>query len=544
MKIKVLPPKSKTPLAGNPSFILVQDNWNDFGFKTQYDLHYLSDDGCEFIGAVKILKAGQTSGDGLLLDGDFQSLGQDYCSIGQSLDYYERLAGLPRDFRDYLLRSINDVVFYPEISKKFSSEVGWKTSLFRDFQENDEFILLARSLLSRDYTSLPAEDLAFSFSLPDWTKPLSLDFTPPSAPLHRGGRKVQELPSRMAVIIGRNGSGKSTLLARFARIAHASLKDRRRKSLKRVGEIVPDGIGFPRIITVSYSAFDSFQLPGVNPEEREQIIKDVQNGEGRFYYVGLRDIVGELSEDLSRNKILNDDPIVSSTDDRMKSNILKSLDVMAEEFCRNVRQIYASDRDDLLGLSLRKLSRESSIADIWDDYCEFGFEDDGLHEKFMSWSTGHKISLHLITSLVAYCIPRSIVLIDEPETHLHPPLLAALMHAIRLILRRTKSFAIVATHSPVVVQETMAKHVHVVSRVGSVTDIRPASIETFGENVGAITSEIFGLHVESTDYHDVLLKLAIKFKSLEVIESLFGFGLSLQARAYVMSLLVDNSADN
>ncbi|MBW6100166.1 ATP-binding protein [Escherichia coli] len=52
---------------------------------------------------------------------------------------------------------------------------------------------------------------------------------------------------------------------------------------------------------------------------------------------------------------------------------------------------------------------------------------------------------------------RCLVLFDEPETHLHPPLLAVLMSALRIVLNEVDAFAIVATHSPVVVQETLSK---------------------------------------------------------------------------------------
>ncbi len=145
--------------------------------------------------------------------------------------------------------------------------------------------------------------------------------------------------------------------------------------------------------------------------------------------------------------------------------------------------------------------------------------------------------MHAVASLVAYTEPKSIVLIDEPESHLHPPLLASLMHAIRLILHENDAFGVVATHSPVVVQETLARHIAIVRRSGTEVRIFPSRIETYGESIGEITNEIFGLTADATDFHKALSRLVDAGLSLDSIESLFDHGLSLQARAYVMTRL-------
>src|SRR5690606_23174970 len=113
---------------------------------------------------------------------------------------------------------------------------------------------------------------------------------------------------------------------------------------------------------------------------------------------------------------------------------------------------------------------------------------------FIGWSTGLKIVMHAIVTLVARTERKSIVLIDEPESHLHPPLLAAYMHAVRLVLETNDAFAVIATHSPVVVQETLGRHVSIVSRIEDDVTILPPRIETYGESIGEITDEIFRLH--------------------------------------------------
>ena len=89
-----------------------------------------------------------------------------------------------------------------------------------------------------------------------------------------------------------------------------------------------------------------------------------------------------------------------------------------------------------------------------------------------------------------------------------------------------------------VLQETLAKHVIVIRRVGDSTDIQSTGIETFGESVGAITSDVFGLNSQITDFHKTLDEIMLVTPSLADIDYLFRpHGLSSQARAYVMSQL-------
>lgn len=536
-----------------PTFVLQQDRWDDHGFKTQYSLWFIDkaqdDSGLNqtHIGEVKILKLGQKESAGSLLTDDFDTLDEAYCSIGQSLDYYERLAELGQTRRDEALFGLRDIVKFPDFGESFRSEAGWNTSLFRNFSENDEFILLARSLLSGDYTSLPADDLQFSFQTTALEAPISFNFTAPNIPKFSGWLEEQNpMPSRISVLIGRNGSGKSTLLARLARVAHGSTSNRMTTPLNALGEIKPTGIGFPRIVTISYSAFDSFKLPGVTRIEQEQIVKDLDRGDGRFIFCGLRDIAEELRHELGEtSQIELDQTDTAAVDqDRMHNTLLKPINKLADEFVQTLERIVQKNRRTLFDSALEDILSDSSFNELR-GITLLGLQTNNPKDIFMSWSTGHKIVMQIVSSMAAHAEPRSLVLIDEPETHLHPPLLAALMHAIRNILAQTKAFAIVATHSPVVLQETLSRHVHVVCREGQSTTVRPLSIETFGENIGTVTSEVFGLNSEVTDFHKILDILVGSNISLNEIEDIFQEGgLSFQARAYVMSAIAAPQAES
>ena len=543
MEFQVLPPRTSPDYKKEEKFALIQNNWNDFSFETQYSLIYLGpphDRAHNLIGTVKILKKGQTSSDPLQLHNDFNYLDDSFISVGQSLDYYERISSLDDSLKTQLLESLNDFVYNPDLGVEFRNEAGWFTSLFRYFDENDSFLLTASSLLNHNFESLQSKDLKFSFQVPGWDNEINLDYSLPDY-VNLVGGITHPLPSRIISIIGRNGSGKSTLLAKIARVAYASLKDRQSGTFDAVGKIKPERIVFPRIITVSYSAFDSFRLPGLKPtiegeaDERAQIVKEIKEGIGRFVFCGLRDVSAELDSALQSESFIG--PSVQLPD-RVQATLLKPVERLAEEFHNTLILVKGSGASRILDRALSCIASDPSFSSHRHILTTDQLLSNGPQELFMGWSTGHKIVIHIITKLAAHTTQSSLVLIDEPETHLHPPLLAAMMHAVRIILATKKAFAIVATHSPVVLQETVAAHTYIIKREGNITKIAPPTKETFGENIGTLTGETFGLNTRGADFHAILDQLISSHPNLEVIEYFFQpHGLSMQARAYVMSQL-------
>lgn len=523
------------PRQSSASFALRRDNWNDYGFNTLYQLYKIAPTGeHDLIGDVKILKRGQKASDTLQLPvGLLERLDDSFCSVGQDYDYYERLAGLDPTVRDDVLGALRDIVRFPGLRSQFNQEEGWSTSLFRYLREDQDFFTLAQVLLERDYSALPSDNLEFQFQPAGWDAPVAFDFTPipqvgagpPSWPKPR--EPTYPLPSRAIAVIGRNGSGKSTLLAKLARVAFASRSARDAKEYKAIGAITPSGLGFTRVVTISYSAFDSFEVPGISRQERLQLVKELEEGSGRYVFCGLRDIAAEEREV---------DTDTQNTGDRRPNTRLKQLGELADEFARLIELLSSGSRFEEFARAAKPLLLEPSFASFGHATIA-GLLGEDPRAAFLSWSTGHKIVMHVAASLAAHIQSRSLVLFDEPETHLHPPLLAALMHTLRNLLVARQAFAIIATHSPVVLQETLARHVLVVRRSADTVVTEIASLETFGENTGTITHEVFGLSSETTDYHRQLDELIGAYKTLDAIEERFDQGLSHQARAYVMSKL-------
>ena len=538
---KVVPPRTKNVTVVRPRFVLEQDNWNDYSFHTQYLLFYYAEtrEGSEdvtLIGAVKILRIGQKSTDGLLINSDFESLDDQFCSVGQSLDYYERIRELG-EVGTRVMGALRDVVSMPELVEKFGKEEGWKTSLFRDqSDEGARFLFLAEGLVSGHYAKAPEDQQSFTFTVVGWQSPLVVD----TKSGERWSFVENCLPERVNILVGRNGTGKSTLLARLARVGFSSPAERAEPPIKNLGKLEPEGVGFPRVVTVAFSPFDSFKLPGSDDRNRVQIAKDMQRGVGRFSFIGLRDFVAEinLASQEPQVLVLGESALV----DRVTQTRLKSIEHLTDEFIGFRKKITAKNRQMILTAALNKL-KEGVFSDGWVEILQ-SHSEAGAREWFLMCSTGHKIALLVVFGLVANLEPNSLVLIDEPETHLHPPLLSAMMHALRRILEEYEASAVVATHSPVVVQESLARHVHVVRREGEMTTVTPVSTETFGENIGLITAQVFGMESNVTDFHEVLDKLISKYKSIEKIEALFKDGvMSHQARSYVLVRLSNKAPD-
>ena len=173
--------------------------------------------------------------------------------------------------------------------------------LFRDTPalEQQRFLADAMALLSGDFSELADLSQAFVFHIDETSIEFDFDFPVPGRlRFYAASESIASRLRRVIVLVGRNGSGKSTLLSRIAHLAYASPRERGDKELSAIGRFSPPAIGFVKVITVSYSAFDSFSVPGTREHDLRQLAKEVEKSEGRFVYCGLRDIVAEVRDDI------------------------------------------------------------------------------------------------------------------------------------------------------------------------------------------------------------------------------------------------------
>ncbi|KQX06763.1 MULTISPECIES: AAA family ATPase [unclassified Leifsonia] len=468
--------------------ILRRDDWDDFGFKTLFEVQVFLPRGDAIdLGSVKVIRAGQQEGRTHFEASEFTSLDEQYCSLGQDIEYYEKLSTLPKRERATYLSAMRDAATNAMVAARFELEDGWSTSLLR-FGAAEHALATAPLLFGDNARTLrPSTFWHFSSELD-----LNLQFTFDDSGV---------LPGRCKVLIGYNGVGKTRLLAEIAR-------DVSKVGLGRQGRRHRE-MTFGSVVAVSYSAFDHFELPRSFPGIDSDLFQpDESSSTTRFGYTycGLRRL-----------------------QDGRASQELKSLDELDAEV---IEAFQSACKRDLTPLreALVELEQDPSFGRAGLRLSAWISDREPPREVLGRLSAGQKIVINIIVQLAAHLRMQSLVLVDEPETHLHPPMLAALLRAIQRLLGNFDSFAIVATHSPVVLQEVPAKDVQVLERFGGVVRVLNPRMETFGAGLGELTQEVFGLDNTVSDYRARIRTLASEM-DIDQIEAMFPMGLSTQARA-------------
>ena len=289
------------------------------------------------------------------------------------------------------------------------------------------------------------------------------------------------LPNRINAIIGKNGTGKTQILAKIGAVASGYEKGKGQN-------FIPVRPSFSKIIAVSYSVFDEFDRPSGNGETFS------------YKYCGIRD----------------------------KKNMIVSNAELRQSISNNLNKI-----------------RKRAKLELWHELMTeiLGTYQDKILESLMNHesvnlSSGQSLILLTMTDLIAHIENESLVLFDEPENHLHPNALSNLIRVFNKILEEFDSYAIISTHSSIVVQEIPAKFIKVIERHGNVPFVRKLHIESFGENLTNITNEIFDVSSSESNYKVVLNKLS-KTMSYESIIELFENELSYNAVIYLNKLFRD-----
>lgn len=504
-----------------PYVVLERDNWDDFHYKTTFTAELsLSENETIDLGSLKILKIDQTKGFTPMPKQPFQELGPEYCSLGQDVSYYEKLFKAGRAVYQPYLKGLSDVAYDDKIKAKFENLEGFKVSLSR-FGGAERTISDAVRLFRRVTPSVPRQSQGFVVQFKTTLAENANSFL-----IKFDFRRKAKLPHRMNVLIGYNGTGKTRLLSNLAIVASGYGYGNKEDMLnKRAGRFVGNPPPFNTVVVVSYSAFDTFVIPGQTEIEKARLQE-----EGRIFsyvYCGLRELASEGKNQQGQVYRLR-------TPAETEAEFLSSLRRVRE--ANRLNSLIEILRPMLLDPSFQRIG----LTKLYSDYNPRN--EKGLAELFRGLSSGHKVVLKIIIDLTAHVDDSqpTLILIDEPETHLHPPLLAAFLKSVRACLDEFDAYAIVATHSPVVLQETPSRFVHVLRRIGDQSAVASPSIETFGENIGVITQDVFNLDDGSTDWHDTLRWLA-KHQSLNEIEDTFEHRLGFGPKSYVISLQEENS---
>lgn len=464
-----------------PCIVYLVDNWDDYNFKTLYHLCLFKKGGDKAVlGDVKILQATNPS---TKIPDSFSSLDSEFFSLGQDLEYYENMRKhLPRTHLK-VLGTLNDVVVKPQLLDEIETSSGFRNSLIRF---NDAKLALRDGLAKLEERPL-VKGYKFDYSgkIPGAEVGVSInvDLQPDDT-----------VPGRIFAIIGRNGVGKTQFLAKLAR----DLATTKRVSMETVSQVesafMPARPLFSRVIALSFSAFDKFQRP-----EPEKFFS--------YIYCGVRDDSGGLSRRALEAKHL----------DYLKRIVEQNREDQWEQHIANVMD--APNKTVSINRHIEELEQNLTP----------------------SMSSGQSILAYFISAALAYLKEGSLVIFDEPEIHLHPNAVALLMQTLQALLKEFNSYAIIATHSPVVIQEVPRKRVIRFEREGNITSAHSLGQESFGENIAELTRIVFETVEIPNFYKKTLQALATKHDFATVSE-MFDDQLSLHATAYLASLYEDGNA--
>ncbi|MCV7143099.1 ATP-binding protein [Mycolicibacterium fortuitum] len=345
---------------------------------------------------------------------------------------------------------------------------------------------------------------SFSYHSPEFDR-----YGAPTSPCRLDFEVIPQANPRtnVHVLIGPNGVGKSFTLNDIATaLARPGSSAGKIEFHQRADRLLASS--FANVVSVTYSAFDAFE-----PPRRQSTAKDAIH----YKYVGLK--------------------TVASTEKSPPS--LKDHVALAQEFGSSLKNVVDAQHLERWRRYVALLTSDPLFAENVDRMMNVSSDDfrETARKLFGQLSSGHKIVLLILTRLVETVDEATLVLIDEPESHLHPPLLSAFMSALTELLEDRNGVAIIATHSPVVVQEVPSNCVWKLFGSGSALTAQQSVVETYGENVGTLTQEIFGLEVTKSGFHRVLGEAVQEGGTYEQILAKFDHRLGAEARALLQSMI-------
>lgn len=488
---------------------LVENNWDDYGYSTLHNLFVFDLEGTKYeIGWVKI---GQFPGPKVKnttkLSRTFEELDEKYFSLGQDESYYENLIKLGAQIRDLVLKGLRDLAANPDIWIRARGLPVTQESLLRNVSEKSvegQFRRMAQGgarLTSYHFTyKMPKRSASNQSPIS-----LSFDVLPESFP-----------PTNIHVLIGQNGVGKTYMLNQMTHALVAGKAVARQSGVFVMEDSDNQSKPFASLVSVTFSAFDPF-IP--IPES------EAEPGNIKYSYIGLK----------------------RTRDTGKGIGTPKSTKMLAGEFVKSVDNCLRGPRSKQWQKAMQTLETDSifrrvEISTLADLQQGDKFEKTAF-QIFDRLSSGHKIVLLTITRLVENVEEQTLVLIDEPEAHLHPPLLSAFIRSLSDLLVDRNGVAIIATHSPVVLQEVPKSCVWMLRKTGNEARAERPESETFGENVGVLTREVFGLEVVQSGFQRMLNDAANDKVSFEAALEHFNNELGAEARAILRGLFITKNKD-
>jgi hypothetical protein len=480
-KFEVLFATAGIPLDARPWTITVstsRDDWNDFGLHTLADvairadqqaqqimrahLGFLADDRAGTSNLLTLLRASGASAIPATAEHQF-------FTMLPNIDAYRKVVeAFGVVIARAALQALNDLVALKEFrssSKTLRAAEGTEVFAYSFMRSTDAYFayknagpVLRGLRFERLDTVSPLIDLTFRLRNFDNDHKLTFSFD-----------YSEPLPKRTCVVIGKNGVGKSEGLRRLIKAAVGS------------GRGLSDGQGGRPVFSRILAFAPTGEAEGVFPSDRTK---------SRTYYrkfslnrrhsrgASTSDSIVQLARSTERIRDLPRWDIFLSAISMIAEYDQLSLPMKGNEPPQSLKLLRSAYGEQA------KLQRYSAV-DTSKEVVRF------IEGQSFRLSSGEMAFLRFAALASLHVENGSFVLLDEPETHLHPNFINQFVAVLNRLLMLTGSVAIIATHSAYFVREVFREQVIVLKSQSRIISALTPRLKTFGADVGAISFFVF-----------------------------------------------------
>ncbi|CAI3475579.1 ATP-binding protein [Enterococcus cecorum] len=453
------------------NFIFFEQNfWDDYGYRTTFESYKVTENGKLIkLGSVNIAKLlAAKNQDGLyetfnetVLKEELNSLPDGFVFLGDEDFYLNLHKHYNQSECKQIFNELKDICF--EFNEDKANNLlkidVIKTSFFRGFTVEGAYNHIVNKLKPMSISGKrKGHDVTYKYIFGN--DDMEINFITDLNMLY---------PQNVHAIIGNNGIGKTTFLKDILNLTISQKLEIDSKFNKDGGsvkvqfysndEIKVDSTAdyFSKVVFISFSPFDKMYLTNGNSINSEKL-----------EYIGIY----------------------------RKGKEASSIENFLGYFKEKVKTIF--DKRSKFDLFYKVLKMQNLF---YDDNVKIDFfetQNELLLTKILSLfdvaSAGQKIILLSIATLIAEVEQNCLVLIDEPELFLHPPLISNYIRSISKILESNNGLCILTTHSPIIIQEIPKDCVKIMNRdEKTIFKMVEPEFETFGENLSTLTNTIFEL---------------------------------------------------
>lgn len=520
---------------GKPRIVLspTQDKWNDFTHRTNFTCALVDAKVIQFTTNIHLsfLETKETAVDVvrniLQRTSPFESTElPPFYTIQRSLEEYRKIRNILGSEKTFeFLRAINDLVALktgklPDWFQEATTSEPFELSFMRNSQTFFAYHNAAYVLKGTEHKeeSGISKSLKLKFKLPSFENFHEIDFSFE----HEG-----KVSKRIAVVIGENGVGKSQALANLAKSLLSG--DKRLRDARDQRPLVN------RLIAISSPGETRGTFPPNRPISQIPYLKVILGGErsGRGQS-GFGEILVQLARSEEQVRKQERWDLFA----RAISSIAK-LDEVYVERRRNPpdREVLETPIPLSRFQSLSEQARLELLARVSPNSKLYRY----INGDLFPLSSGESTFIRFAAQACLYIENGSLLLFDEPETHLHPNLITNFVALLDNLLKMTSSFAILATHSAYFVREVPSAQVIILKQPQrGMIEVIPPRLKTLGADIGAISFFVFGDALYGRLMTDLGKRLSKSSKNPDLLLSQIETELSDEAYMYLRRKVEDS----